>query len=1372
MLRAHFTKLIALSWIGIIVLISLVILAAFSYQINYTIFFLVVSLIVILVIYYLKGDIMIKIPNLISSHQVDYSFVAVSAFLLFLNLFDTNLSILDFIKFSISVLILFIMPGWILLRFLNLELKTNKITLVIISFACSLGLTSLLYGMLLLLSVEINSITISLIYFVLSLIPLIRYRSFFKNMPEYKPLEKNVQLFEIILLAWVAIFFTLTIAFLYPQLAYVPGSDIIRHYSSILKLDDSPSVYSSIYPWFHFSLAALFNLSTVDTGLFQSGISFLSIFLILTFYIMARKYLSSIHNFLPLLATVFFTAFSGLGWIYYFQNFPSFTNSDGFLDFLYTSYFATYYDIGVGNSTWLWLWYRPITVGFTVFFALLFLLKNDNIRGKTNLVISTLLCLTLIHFHFSEFTIFVVTILVLSIFFPKLKVNYRPVSLAILLSLAISMILSFLYSHSISDRIVTFNLSYWVLLFLAGIGTVILIKYPRRPAFSFGVNSNRLISLLLFVYGILLLYWIFNAQSVRQNLIDIINNPAYFLAVPTSVYPILLGILGILAIPATVYLFKHYRSNSVIIFPIIMITVLLVSKIITFINIQGESLGYWERRMVPYVWLTICIISPLSIIKIAEYLKSLESKNKVLKIKIFKNLIAVTFISSFVFAGTLSTLLTIQYQSQVSSTSMFTSEESNIQQELLQYNPSSTLLTVSTRSQSVPEYTPLNYIIGYYKFQVWPSASPELPMNILFGLNNSALIYLNDEDRKLVTTNNYDDGYTYSHFVMRSIDQNKNNNDSLIPLPRMAPPTPNSENILVLPSNSDQYNLFSYDLLSMGDVNFTTSSVDDISTIKKANVIIAPNEKTALEIEQIRNIYDLNFEKLIILNLDVIQYFSNLQEEPVINLDNNSEWLKDNNDSGLDNHKNITLQFEKQVDLGKYNYFKVNWYGQGYNSTNQIQFLIDANNYYEYQFEDSWIGQRQLIIPIPDSNNKTIHAVDGTNIDFFKIGDPNWKEIGSISVQTVNGPKLDQNKLNFGNFLFNPNKIHLQNITMIVGQNSDTILSNNYSTKYKLPFDLPVNPIRHNNDYAEIASYTEGIPFVLQKHEEGYDTYLVNIFPIIHNLITNPEGFDSLYSFLDEVIELMNVNMTNYNFGDNNPESLVTGGIAAFKNFEVSGNITINSSSALIAQPTDGLTIEIDGQSFTLENVTEINSINTGNIEVKTGHAILPGGQGYYSTLYLPESSSINMIGDPVILSLVLDNGKRIMVEGSEINTILSESAINIRQPAINATGISKFENFYAYGDLNRKIALLGNDLEFEGKVFMNLKYSDIFTISEQTKFDGTIISPTLDYYRIIETLGIFKMKDVWYILILFLAFLLYNFYFVRKEKATTNTPT
>jgi len=1330
-------------------------------------FSLVVSLIGILVIYYLKGDIMIKIPNLIILHYIDYSFIAVSTFLLILNLFDTNLANLDFIKFSVSVVILFIMPGWILLRFLNLELKTNKFTLAIISFACSLGLTSFLYGVLIVLSVEINSITISLIYFVLSFIPLIRYRSFFKNIPVFKTLEKNVHLFEIILLAWVVIFFTLTISFLYPQLAYVPGSDIIRHYSSILKLDDSPSVYSIIYPWFHFSLAALINLSTVDTGLFQSGISFLSIFLILTFYIMARKYLSSIHYFLPILATVFFTAFSGLGWIYYFQNFASFTNSDGFLDFLYTSYFATYYDIGVGNSTWLWLWYRPITVGFTVFFALLFVLKNDNIRDKTNLIISTLLCLTLIHFHFSEFTIFVVTILVLSIFFPKLKINYKPMSLAILLSLAISMMLSYFYSHFISDRIITFNLSYWILLFLAGIGTGILIRYPHRPAFSFGINSKRLISLMLFAYGILLLYWIFNAQSIRQNLIDIINNPAYFLAVPTSVYPILLGILGILTIPATVYLFKHYRSNPIVIFPIIMLTVLLVSKIITFINIQGESLGYWERRMVPYVWLTICIISPLSIIKAVDYLKSLESKNKVLKIKIFKNLLAIAIISSFVLAGTLSTLLTIQYQSQVSSTSIFTSEESNIQQELLKYNPSSTLLTVSTRSQSVPEYTPLNYIIGYYKFQVWPSASPELPLNILFGLNNSALIYLNDEDRNLVKTNMYDDGYTFSHFVMRSLDQN--NNDSLMFLPRMSPPTSNSENILVLPSNLDQYNLYSYDLLSMGKVNFTTSSVDDIPTIKKAKVIIAPNEKTALELEQIRNIYDLNFEKLIVLNLDLLQYFSLLQEEPILNLDNNSDWITDNNDSGLDSHKNVTLQFEKHVDLGEYNYFKVNWHGQGDNSTNKIQFLSDANNFYEYQFDDSWIGQKQLVIPIQDTNNKSIHGVDGTNIDFFKIGHPNWEEIGRISIQTVNDPKLDQNQLNFGNFLYNPNKIHLQNLTMIAGQNSDTILSNNYSTKFKLPFDLPVNPIRHNNDYVEIASYTEGIPFVLQKHEDSYDTYLVNIFPMIHNLIANPEGFDSLYPFLDKVIELMNVNMTNYDFGDNNPESLVSGGISAFKNFEVSGNITINSSSALIAQPTGALTIEIDGQSFTLENVTEINTINAGNIQAKTGNAILPGGQGYYSTLYLPGPSSINITGDPAILSLVLENGKRIMVEGSEINTNLSESAINMRQPEISAIGISKFVNFYAYGDLNKNIALLGKDLEFEGKVFMSVKYSDIFTISEKTTFDGTIISPTLDYYNSMETLGIFKIKDVWYILILFLAFLLYNFYFVREEKATTN---
>ena len=235
-------------------------------------------------------------------------------------------------------------------------------------------------------------------------------------------------------------------------------------------------------------------------------------------------------------------------------------------------------------------------------------------------------------------------------------------------------------------------------------------------------------------------------------------------AVPLAVYPALLGIAGILAIPAAINLLFSMRNNPLILFPVVIITIFLIGKLITYINISVEDVDYWERRLIPYMWMGVSILSSIIIIELLGFIKKIKVYNN--RSKILKPIsigITITFI---LICGTLSTLLSIDYRLILSDLDALTVEELDLTSSLDKFvNENSTLLSLSPRSSSISEYLNSNYNINYYKNQIWPSESPEFPLNILGGLNNSGVIFLSQADLISVESKGYKDSYVVSHLL-------------------------------------------------------------------------------------------------------------------------------------------------------------------------------------------------------------------------------------------------------------------------------------------------------------------------------------------------------------------------------------------------------------------------------------------------------------------------------------------------------------------------------------------------------------------------------------------------------------------------------
>ena len=138
------------------------------------------------------------------------------------------------------------------------------------------------------------------------------------SSPPYLSKDNNL-FFDVLILAWISIFFIFIISNLYPQMAYVPSNDIVRHLSASKGLILAPDIYGSEYPWFHFTWALVNEFSAPPMWLFQSGIAYLSIMLMFSFYSMAKVYLHDIDRRAPILSTIFFFVFSGFGWFFFIQ---------------------------------------------------------------------------------------------------------------------------------------------------------------------------------------------------------------------------------------------------------------------------------------------------------------------------------------------------------------------------------------------------------------------------------------------------------------------------------------------------------------------------------------------------------------------------------------------------------------------------------------------------------------------------------------------------------------------------------------------------------------------------------------------------------------------------------------------------------------------------------------------------------------------------------------------------------------------------------------------------------------------------------------------------------------------------------------------
>ena len=1038
-----------------------------------------------MIYYCLSGNfkkIIFRVPEkMINVHLIDYFFAGISLTLLLFNLLGLN----NILSLFFAILASFFLPGYVLLKLLKFHSLNSCLEWLVLSFALSIGLTSLIYSLALPFTAH-RSLLISVIYFGFSLCSFLKDRIKPEEKQQFSEKKKMIEhnFSDVLLLLWILLFIISAISSLYPKMAYRPALDIVRHFSSSKLLTLASDAYASPYPWFHMAWAVIYELSRPAMDAFQTGLAYLSLMVIFSFYIMAKAYLSNIDNRAPIIATVFFSVFSGFGWLHFLMEKLKTQDPTIHLKLLSISSNSSYWDVGYSQGPWLWLWFRPLTVGFTNLFVLMYLLNRKDLDKKSFFIINYLTVLSLSMTHFSELVFYTILLLAISLVLaPRFQFRLKDSLLTLLLALTTTLGISLFYNlMSIKVKVPLSNIA--ISLIIASISLLIIKLKPHISIVSHifkkrTIDAYYVIASLLAIWAAMLLYWFANANNFKVSLVSSI------FGVPWILYPVLLGICGLLTFPGIVYLFKYNRNRAAIVFVLMLIVSIVFGRLLTYINLYWYKIGYWERRIIPLSFSASSIISSILICHIAKRIRARH---------IFSSLL----FSLIVITGLNSTILTIEYQSLATQRHMLTPSEQDQVVLLNELNPQSYLLTLSYSSLKLTEFAPFAWRIGYFRDHIWPAKSPELVLNSLFSTGHPAIIYLSKEDYARLKGSAYAESYIKRHLlhVLPSY-----NCADIYQIQGITPPAENSNIVLVVPENYSTINCFyAYDILSSAGYNYTTMHISDMETLVKAEIIVVPSEILASKILDLKNDLKLNFRKLIILNLDgyygklsginypsfniiltsadygeahledpthqnkTLKNVKGIKTTPFIletTASNNSLILGDDDASGFwrasaslrgnlsipkltDDEElkisgknslrievyngsyaqwQVSWVFRNVTDLEAYDFISFYWYGKG----DGVKYVIQINTntpgkYFWYQFVDSWTGWKKVILPMHIDDGS--YSIYGVHINKATKNQASWRNVKRIDF------KLSGANLNVGG-IFHIDRFAFERSTLV-----------------------------------------------------------------------------------------------------------------------------------------------------------------------------------------------------------------------------------------------------------------------------------------------------------------------------------------------------
>ncbi len=788
----------------------------------------------------------------------DIILVFFSVTLLVLFLFNDDSRYND-LQLLLAFICVGVLSGMVILDLLRLSNYFSKLEYLVMAFILSFIFGGFMTLALLHFNENIRGILIPIIFLSLGLLSIfnkLRKRiidSSISNplIPGPKSLSQNLDLLAL----GLCFVFCITFYFIiYPGFTLLPDVDISRHLDYSLVLSRSPDLYVKFeYLLFHAFEATFYVLS----GLNQSIISFqsiqigLNIFLFLSVYIFAKRYFEKIDYRIPSLATIFFTLFSNFSFIYFTQ----LRLTDDSATLMSTT-ISTMGNTLAGSIYFVQpiLWFVPLSVSFVMFIASFFLLRFVRIPPVLFVTIYSILILAMYLTHIAEAITFMLILAIYSLVHKKSREQLR-IDLA-LFSCLISFIIALVFSyyiafvwespirHDTSNTTVLLSLYLSIiltsvsLLFRNGertLGKIKHNKYTDKLRSSQKLTDKKfyaLISIILTLMYLLILFsWYFN-NNLQYFTFNLLNVSPWF------VYPLFLGIPGLLAILGIRYLgdILPKASHITIVLFAILFSV-LIGRIISFLNLEFEFTGYWERRIVQYIFLLICIISPISIIFFKEQLK--RARLKIL----YSNALLAAIISLIVLVGFSSTTIQLNFWSELSNSDKSTLNNYDVEaldylRDVFKKDSHAFVISPSQISRLALSLSSSPYTLTTPQ-TLFTSTYPELG---LFSLNfhnlDHAYIYMNNP-RDFEILEEFPRSW-FNQFLIEKLPIGFSNKQvTIYNASHTAFLQPTSDTVIAKPIEEfDDSWLLPYDVLSQSDYNFTSMYETDPDILQAKKIVI------------------------------------------------------------------------------------------------------------------------------------------------------------------------------------------------------------------------------------------------------------------------------------------------------------------------------------------------------------------------------------------------------------------------------------------------------------------------------------------------------------------------------------------------------
>lgn len=789
-----------------------------------------------------------------------YLGIAASLGLLVLNF----LGIFGLANLLLALYVVLFVPGFVVLRII--KLRCSILEALVLSFGLSLAITGLFATPLLRLAEGSRALIVAIGYSLFSTVPIIIERSAGNHSERLDTHEQRGEVINVASLVTIVLLFTLICGTIYPVASHAPVDDILAHWRSSRLISRSPEVYSSTYPWFHILESTIYALSRPSMAAFMSVLTFLSVLLVLTFYVLANKYLKDVDSSLPIFATMIWFLFSGFGWLHYIQmSIPHQTVSRAALLWIVSD--RSYWDTLFGQGPWLWLFLRPLTLGFLLLFTLLFLLKLKNLKSLRFTLVFSILTMALGLIHIPELLVFIAVLFIASVFTPQLDLRLKEAWLSTFIGLiGISAIVYILSTQGVMVGIPQS-------LFIALAPVSLLGWYMTSRSWG-GVKIKIgqgfvkwICTIVLIVFLAGLLSWLSSAQDFAVELVGSWAIPSSAFVVPWHLYPVLLGVTGLIFVLGLTDIGKVLRKNrNLVLFVFMALVALFIGRLESFTNTYYFPMFYYcERRFVPFVFASISLIVPIPILKVVRNW-----------VKVKGVAYATLLIGLLVLAGTSSTFLSIEYWNHsVYRENARVAEENwgaiNYLYRSFEEEPNSRIFTVTSRSEWELGFAAPRLIVDPLADPLWIAKYPEMPLWILQGAYpayDSPYIYLHDRDM-IELQDRFANTFMYcaASSIFSPIYQ-----DSVarvIHLPRGSVPSPNSSVALVMPYNYNEETAWAYSLvntlLSLGGYSYTTLHEMD-SRIQDEEVLLVPLDDSRTLESLLQKTSERTNSKLIVFN--------------------------------------------------------------------------------------------------------------------------------------------------------------------------------------------------------------------------------------------------------------------------------------------------------------------------------------------------------------------------------------------------------------------------------------------------------------------------------------------------------------------------